>query len=75
MTLREDANFLMVGERTNVTGSRKFARLIREGNFEEAVEIARDQDEGGAAVIDINMDDALLDGVEAMTKYPALDRR
>ncbi|MDA7663122.1 dihydropteroate synthase, partial [Pirellulaceae bacterium] len=49
--------------------SRKFARLIREGNFEEAVEIARDQVEGGAAVIDINMDDALLDGVEAMTKY------
>ncbi|MDB4650162.1 methionine synthase, partial [Pirellulaceae bacterium] len=69
LTLREDANFLMVGERTNVTGSRKFARLIREGNFEEAVEIARDQVEGGAAVIDINMDDALLDGVEAMTKY------
>ncbi len=69
LTLREDANFLMVGERTNVTGSRKFARLIREGHFEEAVEVARDQVEGGAAVIDINMDDALLDGVEAMTKY------
>ena len=69
LTLREDANFLMVGERTNVTGSRKFARLVREGLMEEAVEVARDQVQGGAAVIDINMDDALLDGVEAMTTY------
>ncbi len=69
LTLREDANFLMVGERTNVTGSRKFARLVREGKMEEAVEVARNQVEGGAAVIDINMDDALLDGVEAMTTY------
>ena len=69
LVLREDANFLMVGERTNVTGSRKFARLIREGQFQEAVEVARDQVEGGAAVIDINMDDALLDGAEAMTTF------
>ena len=69
LTLREDSNFLMVGERTNVTGSRKFARLIREGLFEEAIEVARDQVEGGAAVIDINMDDALLDGEEAMTMF------
>ena len=69
LTLREDANFLMVGERTNVTGSRKFARLVRENKMEEAVEVARDQVQGGAAVIDINMDDALLDGVEAMTTY------
>jgi 5-methyltetrahydrofolate--homocysteine methyltransferase len=69
MTMREDANFLMVGERTNVTGSRKFARLIREEKFEEAIEVARDQVEGGAAVIDINMDDALLDGEAAMTKF------
>ncbi|MEM9410271.1 MAG: methionine synthase, partial [Planctomycetota bacterium] len=69
LTLREDANFLMIGERTNVTGSRKFARLIREEQFEEAIEVARDQVEGGAAVIDINMDDALLDGEAAMTKY------
>lgn len=69
LTMREDANFLMVGERTNVTGSRKFARLIREGLFEEAIDVARDQVEGGAAVIDINMDDALLDGEEAMTMY------
>ena len=69
LTLREDANFLMVGERTNVTGSRKFARLIRDEQFEEAIEVARDQVEGGAAVIDINMDDALLDGEQAMTRY------
>ena len=69
LTMREDANFLMVGERTNVTGSRKFARLIREEKFEEAIEVARDQVQGGAAVIDINMDDALLDGEAAMTKY------
>ncbi len=69
LTLREDANFLMVGERTNVTGSRKFARLVREGHLEEAVDVARDQVQGGAAVIDINMDDALLDGEEAMTTY------
>ena len=61
LTMRADANFLMVGERTNVTGSRKFARLIREEKFEEAIEVARDQVEGGAGVIDINMDDALLD--------------
>ena len=69
LTMREDANFLMVGERTNVTGSRKFARLIRDEKFEEAVEVARDQVEGGAGIIDINMDDALLDGADAMTTY------
>jgi 5-methyltetrahydrofolate--homocysteine methyltransferase len=69
LTLRADANFLMVGERTNVTGSRKFARLIRDEKFEEAIEVARDQVVGGAAVIDINMDDALLDGEAAMTKF------
>lgn len=69
LNLRDDANFLMVGERTNVTGSRKFARLIRDEKFEEAIEVARDQVEGGAAVIDINMDDALLDGEEAMTTF------
>ena len=69
MNMRQDANFLMVGERTNVTGSRKFARLIREDKFDEAIEVARDQVEGGAGVIDINMDDALLDGEEAMTRF------
>ncbi|MCH2180566.1 MAG: methionine synthase [Mariniblastus sp.] len=69
LTLRSDANFLMIGERTNVTGSRKFARLIREELFEEAIEVARDQVQGGAAVIDVNMDDALLDGEAAMTRF------
>lgn len=69
LTLRPDSNFLMIGERTNVTGSRKFARLIREDNFEAAVEVAREQVINGAAVIDINMDDALLDGVAAMERY------
>ena len=69
LNMRADANFLMVGERTNVTGSRKFARLIREEKFEEAIEVARDQVQGGAGVIDINMDDALLDGEAAMTKF------
>ncbi|MDA7979228.1 MAG: methionine synthase [Pirellulales bacterium] len=69
LVVRPDSNFLMVGERTNVTGSRKFARLIRSGELEEAVEVARQQVENGANIIDINMDDALLDGVEAMTRF------
>jgi 5-methyltetrahydrofolate--homocysteine methyltransferase len=69
LTLRPDANFLMIGERTNVTGSRKFAKLIREDNFEAAVKVARQQVISGAAVIDINMDDALLDGVAAMQRF------
>ena len=69
LTLRPDSNFLMIGERTNVTGSRKFARLIREDRFEDAVEVARQQVINGASVIDINMDDALLDGVAAMERF------
>ena len=68
-TMRPDANFVMVGERTNVTGSRRFARLIREDKFEQAIEVARQQVANGASVIDINMDDALLDGVAAMTRF------
>lgn len=67
--IRPDANFVMVGERTNVTGSKRFARLIRNDKFDEAIEVARQQVEGGAGIIDINMDDALLDGVEAMTTF------
>ena len=59
----------MIGERTNVTGSKKFARLIKEENYEEAIEIARQQVVGGANVIDINMDEALLDGEAVMTKF------
>ena len=69
MTLRPESNFLMIGERTNVTGSRKFARLIKEEDFEEAIEIARGQVVGGANVIDINMDEGLLDSEAMMTKY------
>ncbi len=69
LALRPDSNFLMIGERTNVTGSRKFARLIKEEKYEEAVEIARSQVEGGANIIDVNMDEALLDGEAIMTKY------
>jgi 5-methyltetrahydrofolate--homocysteine methyltransferase len=69
LALRPDSNFLMIGERTNVTGSRKFARLVKEDKYEEAVEIARSQVDGGANVIDINMDEALLDGEAVMTKY------
>ncbi|MDX1944321.1 MAG: methionine synthase [Pirellulaceae bacterium] len=68
-TQRPDSNFIMVGERTNVTGSKAFARLIRDGKYEEAVEVARQQVAGGATVIDVNMDDALLDGEAAMTRF------
>ena len=59
----------MIGERTNVSGSRKFARLVREGNLAEAVSIARHQVEGGANIIDVNMDEGLLDGPAVMTKF------
>ena len=61
--------FVNVGERTNVTGSKKFARLIREGKFEEALSIARQQVENGAQILDVNMDDALLDGEQAMVTF------
>ncbi len=61
--------FIMLGERTNVAGSPKFARLIKEGNFEEAVSVARQQVENGANVIDICMDEGMIDGVAAMTRY------
>ncbi len=63
------SNFVNVGERTNVTGSRKFLRLIKEEKYEEALDIARGQVEGGAQIIDINMDEGMLDGVYAMTKF------
>ncbi|MBQ18764.1 MAG: methionine synthase [Planctomycetaceae bacterium] len=69
LTIRQDSNFIMVGERTNVAGSRRFARLVGEGDFEAAVTIARQQVDGGANIIDINMDEALLDGPAAMTTF------
>ena len=67
--LKSNINFVNVGERTNVTGSRKFLRLIKEDNYSEAVEIARDQVDGGAQIIDVNMDEGMLDGKEAMVKF------
>ncbi len=69
LVLNETTGFVNVGERSNVTGSRKFSRLIQEENYEEAVDIARVQVEDGAQIIDINMDDAMLDGVAAMRRY------
>ncbi|MCB0700802.1 MAG: dihydropteroate synthase, partial [Chitinophagaceae bacterium] len=69
LVVRPDSNFVNVGERTNVTGSRKFARLIREEQYEEALSVARHQVENGAQILDVNMDDALLDGVKVMTKF------
>ena len=69
LVVNDVTGFVNVGERANVTGSRKFARLIQEENYEEAIEIARVQVEDGAQIIDINMDDAMLDGVAAMRRY------
>ncbi|TWT99192.1 Methionine synthase [Botrimarina colliarenosi] len=69
MELRPDAPFLMIGERTNVTGSRKFARLIKEEQYEEAIEVAREQVANGANIIDVNMDEGLLDSETVMTKF------
>ncbi len=67
--IRPETNFVNVGERTNVTGSRKFARLIKENAYDEALDVARQQVENGAQIIDINMDEGMLDGVEAMRTY------
>ena len=67
-----DRNFVNVGERTNVAGSKKFLTLIKEERYEEALEIARHQVEGGAQIIDVNMDDGLIDGKEAMVKFLSL---
>ncbi|WP_414706122.1 methionine synthase [Salegentibacter sp. UBA1130] len=69
LIITPDSNFVNVGERTNVAGSKKFLRLIKEENFEEALEVARDQVDGGAQIIDINMDDGLIEGKEAMVKF------
>ena len=69
LIVRSETLFINIGERTNVTGSKKFARLIRGGNFEEALSVARQQVEGGAQVLDVNMDDALLDSEKAMTTF------
>jgi 5-methyltetrahydrofolate--homocysteine methyltransferase len=64
-----ESNFVNVGERTNVTGSKAFLRMIKEGDFEAALAVARDQVEGGAQIIDVNMDEGMIDGKEAMVKF------
>lgn len=64
-----ESNFVNIGERTNVTGSRAFLRMIKEGDFEAALAVARDQVEGGAQIIDVNMDEGMIDGKEAMVKF------
>ena len=69
LVLNESSNFINVGERTNVAGSKKFLRLIKEEKFDEALDIARHQVDGGAQIIDINMDDGLIDGKEAMVRF------
>jgi len=69
LIITPESNFINVGERTNVAGSKKFLRLIKERNFEEALSVAREQVENGAQIIDVNMDDGLIDGKEAMVKF------
>jgi len=69
LTIRPDSNFIMVGERTNVTGSRRFARLIKAGNHEATVDVALSQVRGGANILDVNMDEGLLDSEKEMTDF------
>jgi 5-methyltetrahydrofolate--homocysteine methyltransferase len=69
LVVTPETNFVNIGERTNVTGSRKFLRLIKEERYDEALDIARGQVEGGAQIIDVNMDEGMLDGVQAMTTF------
>ncbi|MGH7262251.1 MAG: dihydropteroate synthase, partial [Nitrospiraceae bacterium] len=69
LTIRPDTNFVNVGERTNVTGSPQFAKLVLNGDYDAALSVARQQVEGGAQIIDVNMDEGLLDSADAMTKF------
>ena len=69
LVITKETNFVNIGERTNVTGSKMFLRLIREGNLEAALSVAREQVEGGAQIIDINMDEGMIDGVETMVRF------
>jgi 5-methyltetrahydrofolate--homocysteine methyltransferase len=69
LTIRPDSNFIMIGERTNVTGSKRFARLITSGDFAEAAHVALDQVRGGANILDVNMDEGMLDSEAAMTTF------
>ncbi len=69
LIISQASNFVNIGERTNVTGSAKFLKLISEGNFDEALSVARDQVEGGAQILDVNMDEAMIDGKQAMVEF------
>ncbi|MGO9599300.1 MAG: methionine synthase [Isosphaeraceae bacterium] len=69
LVIRPETNFVMIGERTNISGSKKFARLIKSGDFEAAVAVAREQVENGANILDVNMDEGLIDGEKAMTRF------
>ena len=69
LVIRPETNYVNIGERTNVTGSRKFKRLVKNGDYEEALSVAREQVEGGAQMIDVNMDEGMLDGAEAMRTF------
>ena len=69
LTIRPDSNFQMIGERTNITGSARFARLIREEDYGTAVEVALDQVRGGANILDVNMDEGMIDSVAAMRRF------
>ncbi len=69
LTLTPQTNFVNIGERTNITGSKEFSKLILAGNYEAAVAVARQQVENGAQIIDVNMDEGMLDGKEAMVKF------
>jgi 5-methyltetrahydrofolate--homocysteine methyltransferase len=72
LVIRPDSNFVNVGERTNVTGSPRFAKLVKAGQYAEALKVARQQVEGGAQILDVNMDEALLDSAKAMTTFLSL---
>src|ERR1700709_473427 len=69
LVITPELNFINIGERTNVTGSAQFRKLIKEGRYEEAVDVARQQVESGAQIIDINMDEGLIDSEAAMTRF------
>ena len=69
LVVTPETNFINIGERTNVTGSRAFLRMINEGDFDAALAVAREQVEGGAQILDVNMDEGMIDGKEAMVKF------
>jgi len=69
LIITKDSNFINIGERTNVTGSRQFLRLIEAGDFHSALEVARHQVEGGAQILDVNFDEALIDGKSSMVRF------